>query len=177
MLTPGGAKWFKVGQGSGMEAKVKQGGEGLGGLKLFSSVYEHSLDAKKRLTIPSDWRAMVGEPQRIFVLQAADGTHLDAMPASEMSKKLEKMADVSLADTASQDYLSVLAMRSELVTWDAQGRIRLRDDLLEFAGVKDSAVLVSTLKGFQIWSPRKWKEKQEKLLQVKTADVVRSFGF
>ena len=40
----------------------------LAGQGVFVNTYVHSLDSKKRLTIPSDWRELAGVPKRLFVL-------------------------------------------------------------------------------------------------------------
>lgn len=159
-----------------MSDAIQQGGAAVGGQKLFCNVYEHTLDAKRRLTIPSDWRELVGLPQRIFVLQGVDSPHLRALPAYEMARRLEKLQGISLSDTAAQEHIRTLTSRSDLVPWDAQGRIRLRDDLLDFAGVKEKAVLVGSFNGFEIWSPERWNEKQQAAQQARLADAIRFFG-
>ena len=39
------------------------------------------------------------------------------------------------------------------MSWDAQGRIRIKDKLLEFAELRDQVVLAGALDKFQLWSP------------------------
>ena len=160
-----------------MSESEQSSGAAMGGQKLFCNVFTHNLDAKRRLTIPSDWRELVGQPQKIFVLQGLDVTpHLRALPAYEMARRLEKLQGVSLSDTAAQEHIRTLTSRSDLVPWDGQGRIRLRDELLDFAGVKDEAVLVGSFNGFEIWSPERWIEKQQAAQQARLADAIRFFG-
>lgn len=173
MVGKSGKKWHKVGT---MDEVIQHSGEGLSRQNLFCNVYTHKLDAKRRMTIPSDWRALVGEPQRIFVLQGVDTPHLRALPAHEMARRLEKLKAVSLADTSAQDHIRALTARSDLLPWDAQGRIRVREELLAFAGIKDDAVLVGSFNGFEIWSPEKWNEKQKAAQQATLADAIRFFG-
>lgn len=159
-----------------MDSDVIEGQEGLGRQKLFCHVHRHSLDAKKRLTIPSDWRELVGEPKRIFILQGIGSQHLRALPAYEMARRLEKLQAMSLSDTVAQEHIRTLASQSALLPWDAQGRIRINDDLLAYAGITDEAVLVGSFNGFEIWSPESWKETQKTAQQAKLADAVRFIG-
>jgi DNA-binding transcriptional regulator/RsmH inhibitor MraZ len=54
-----------------------------------------------------------------------------------------------------------------VVTWDAQGRIRIKDKLLDFAGLQDQVVMIGALDKFQLWSPEQRPDmgliNQEKL--------------
>ena len=38
------------------------------GMGMFVGNYTHSLDPKRRLTIPSVWRAQIGVPETVYVL-------------------------------------------------------------------------------------------------------------
>ena len=68
LLTDGGAKWDKVWHWEGqMERRVTTEMEELLNAGAFVGSYTHSLDGKKRVTIPSDWREAAGNPT-LFVL-------------------------------------------------------------------------------------------------------------
>ena len=120
---------------------------------LFVSNFTHSLDPKKRLTIPSDWREQVGDPSALYVLPDMHESCLIAFPAREMAFRLAKMRRHSIADRKARAFARVLAAQSELVAWDSQGRIRIKDDLLNFAGLTDKVVLVGAFDSFELWSP------------------------
>ena len=70
-----------------------------------------------------------------------------------MAFRLEKMRRQSIADRKARGFARVLASQSELVAWDSQGRIRIKDDLLNFAGLTDKVVLVGAFDSFELWSP------------------------
>ena len=68
LLTLGGAKWDKVHQKeASMERRVTTEMEELLNAGAFVGNYTHSLDGKKRVTIPADWRDAAGNPT-LFVL-------------------------------------------------------------------------------------------------------------
>ena len=123
------------------------------GLRLFVGEYVHSLDAKKRLTIPSEWRAQVGEPKSLFVMPDFHARCLNVYPAAEMTHKLEKIRRHSMTDRKAMEFAGVLGAASDVVSWDSQGRIRIKDKLLGFAGLTDQVVLVGALDKFRLWSP------------------------
>ena len=124
---------------------------------VFVGSFMHSLDPKKRLTIPSDWREQVGDPTTLYVLPGVDEECLSVLPAREMSRRLDKIRRHSITDKKARHFARVLASRSDLVSFDSQGRIRVKDELLAFADLKDQVMLVGTFEGFELWSPDRWK--------------------
>jgi MraZ protein len=146
------------------------------GLPVFVGDYTHSLDPKKRLTIPSVWRAQVGSPKSLFVMPDFYEKCLNVFPAGEMFHKLQKFREHSLADKKAMQFASVLGSASDLVPWDAQGRIRIKDKLLEFAGLVHQVVLVGALNKFQIWS-RDRRQELDGIDQVNLAEAGRYVAF
>lgn len=123
------------------------------GLGVFVGEFTHSLDPKKRLTIPSVWRAQVGAPKSLYVFPDFYRKCLNVFPAGEMARKLEKIRRQSMTDRKATEFASVLGSASDLVPWDSQGRIRIKDKLLRFAGLVDQVVLIGALDKFQLWNP------------------------
>ncbi len=125
---------------------------------VFVNTYEHSLDAKKRLTIPSVWREMVGVPSQLLVLPGVNDMCLCVYPAREITRRMESLRNLSIADAKGRKLARTLASRSDLVPWDSAGRIRIKDDLLKYAGITKDVVLVGTFDRFELWEPKQWKQ-------------------
>ena len=123
------------------------------GQGVFVSSFTHQLDPKKRLTIPSQWRAQVGVPKTLYVLPDVHHRCLCVFPSTEITHRLEKMRHLSIADSKARQFARVLAAQSDLVSWDSQGRIRIKDGLLAFANLTDEVVLVGALDRFELWNP------------------------
>ncbi|MBN2301516.1 MAG: hypothetical protein JXN60_03265 [Lentisphaerae bacterium] len=123
------------------------------GQGVFVSNYTHSLDPKKRLTIPSGWRAQVGTPKSLYVLPDVDHKCLCVFPAAEMAHRIVKMRNHSIADNKARHFARILGSQSDLVSWDAQGRIRIKDELLEFAELHDQVTMVGAFDRFELWNP------------------------
>jgi MraZ protein len=153
-------------------ARTGEAGQG-----VFVNTYTHSLDSKKRLTIPSDWRELAGVERRLFVLPGVNDKCLCVYPAREMTRRLEKLRNLSIADEKGRHLARTLASRSDLVPWDSQGRIRIKDDLLNFAGLVNQVVLVGTFDGFELWTPDLWKEQQQSAERSGLGDAARYVGF
>lgn len=123
------------------------------GMGMFVGNFAHKLDPKSRLTIPSVWRAQVGKPESVYVLPDFHQKCLNVYPAGEMLRKLDALRRYPMSDEKARRFSRVLGGNSELLTWDTQGRIRIKDELLAFAGLTDSVTLVGALDRFELWNP------------------------
>ena len=178
VLTKGGSKWFKVclKATAVQDMDIGRSDESLE-KGLFVHNYTHYLDSKRRLTVPAVWRELVGVPRRLFVLQGVNDQCLCVYPARELIRRMDRLRNLSIADDQGRQFARTLASRAELVPWDSQGRIRIKDDLLEYAGLSNEVVMAGTFDGFELWSPEKWKEKTGPIDPAKMAEAARYVGF
>ena len=131
---------------------------GVAGQGIFVGTFVHSFDGKRRITIPSVWRAQAGRSASFYVLpDVHEEACLCLFPAEEMLRHIEKLRHHSLADRRARHFARVLGSQSELVPWDTQGRIRIKDDLLAQVGLTDTAALVGVFQWIEVWSPEKLK--------------------
>jgi len=144
----------------------------------FASNFLHSLDPKKRLTIPSVWRAQVGEPQSLYVLPGMNNEKcLYVYPAREMSRRLEKFRKISIGDKKARMFARLLASSSDLIAWDSQGRIRIKDELLASAGIVSRVKLVGAWDRFEVWNPEEWDKNCASVDPAAMEDAVRYVEF
>jgi MraZ protein len=127
--------------------------EEVSGLGMIVGSFEHSLDPKKRLTIPSVWRSQIGKPQSVYVMPDLHKHCLNLYPSSEMEQKLESLRKYAMGDEAAREAFRDMGEFSEVLTWDTQGRIRVSDRLLEFAALKERIVLLGAMDRIELWSP------------------------
>ena len=113
----------------------------------------HSLDPKKRLTIPSAWRAAMGNPAYLYVLPDRNGQCLDILPKAEMDVMLAKLRQKALFDPALNQAAMAIGRVSEMLPLDVQGRIRISDKLLQFANLKTTVAMQGAVRMIQLWDP------------------------
>lgn len=143
---------------------------------VFVGTYIHALDPKRRLTIPSAWRDRVEGRPSFYVLPDVDERCLCVFSGREMFRRIESTGHHSIVDRKARQFARVLASRSDLVDWDSQGRIRIKDELLDYAGIKGSATLVGNFRFFEVWNPDILK-KSGVLDETNLVDAVRHVGF
>lgn len=143
----------------------------------FVGMYNHSLDPKKRITIPSDWREQIGKPESVYVMPSIHSKCLMVCPAVEMARRIEKLRQYSVADARARQFARILASQSELIGWDVQGRIRIKDPLLNFAGLSNEIVLTGAYDFFELWNPEEHSKKDKNLDEATMQDMARYVGF
>jgi len=171
--------WFKVAESVGIMEHVPTEARREQELPtgLFVNTYTHSLDEKKRLIIPAVWREIVGVPRRVFVLPGLEVRCLWVYPARELTRRLDRLRKLSVADPEGRRLARALASRSDLVPWDGQGRMRIKDELLQYAGLENVVVMVGAFDRFELWNPDEWKQESEKVSREDLEDAIRSIGF
>lgn len=142
---------------------------------IFAGVFTHMLDPKRRLTIPSEWRDCVGQPNSVYVMRGMGEPYLTIYPAREMILKLDKLRQQSIANPRVRALVRALGSQSQMVTWDTQGRIRVNDELLAYARIEGEVKLVGALQYFELWSPALWTAA-ERCSDVDIADVAQQIG-
>jgi len=150
--------------------------EEIAGLGVFVGDFVHSMDPKKRITIPSVWRVQITAPRSLYVLPDFYYRCLNVFPASAMAVKLEKIRRQSTTDKRAMQFARTLGAASDLVSWDSQGRIRIKDKLLEFAGLKDQVIMVGALDKFELWNPE-YKSQVMKIDQEKLVEAGKYVDF
>jgi MraZ protein len=119
---------------------------------LFVGSFTHSLDAKRRMIFPSSWRHQAGEANRLFAFPHPTDKCIYLYSEAEMMRRLNLLRSGGSLDQVDQQTIRSFTAGAELLVWDAQGRIRLGDNLLAHAEVKSQVVLVGTLTRIELWS-------------------------
>jgi MraZ protein len=119
---------------------------------MFVGSFTHSLDAKRRIIFPSSWRNMVGESNRLYAFPHPDDKCLYLYTAEEMTRRLNQLRSDGPIDKLDQQAIRSFTSGADMLVWDAQGRIRIGENLLAHAEVKEQVVLVGTLTRIELWS-------------------------
>ncbi|MEN8254166.1 MAG: hypothetical protein ABFR33_01740 [Verrucomicrobiota bacterium] len=119
---------------------------------MFVGSFTHSLDAKRRIIFPSSWRNLLGESNRLFAFPHPDDKCLYLYAAEEMTRRLNQLRSGGPLDKLGQQAVRSFAAGADMLVWDAQGRVRIGENLLAHTEVKEQVVLVGTLTRIELWS-------------------------
>lgn len=121
---------------------------------MFMGRYNHTIDPKGRLSIPSKYREILGD--EFVVSKGMDGCLF--VYANEDWKVFEEKLASSLINPEARQFARFFLSGAQYVTVDKQGRILMPQDLREFAGLEKDVVLAGTGGRIEIWSLEKWDE-------------------
>ena len=122
---------------------------------MFMSEYNHTVDAKGRLIIPSKFRDVLGE--EFVVSKGMDGC-LFVYANEDWSVFQEKLTSLpSLTMEEARLFRRYFLSGAQYVTVDKQGRILMPQDLREFAGLEKDVVLAGVGERIEIWSKENWE--------------------
>lgn len=121
---------------------------------MFVGTFEHSLDDKGRIVLPSTFRSHLADKGFLsqfdgcLGLWTEDGFH-------EVSSRLKDKIREGLAP---QEALRAFSANAHEVRPDAQGRITIPQRLRDFAGLGRDAVVIGAIDRIEIWDAARWAE-------------------
>lgn len=126
---------------------------------MFYGEYEHAMDRKGRLIIPSKFREVFKENyvERFFVTRGLD-TCLFVFAEDEWKKQEGKFRSLPFTSREARQFNRIYFSGACEVTCDRQGRILVPQYLKDFARIKNEVVVVGVSSRMEIWSKELWKE-------------------
>ena len=140
----------------------------------FTGTFEHTLDAKNRLTIPSKFRAELSKG--VYLSRAIENVHL-----ALSGETYTAMADQALAQftnplsaqaRGTRRLLYGTALETEL---DSAGRVMLTPKFLEHAGIGREVVITGVGDCLEIWDRSAWADYDTDLT-ARAPDLTESLG-
>jgi MraZ protein len=122
---------------------------------VFLNRYQHTVDEKGRLSIPSKYRAELKDG---LVLCRWLDTCLAVFTPTGFEALSEKIANLPLADPDARASTRILYSNAEELTIDPQGRIIIPARFREMMGIKNDVWILGVGKThFEIWDKTRWE--------------------
>lgn len=122
--------------------------------------YTHTLDPKKRLSLPSKWRKELGK--HVVVTRGLDNC-LFVYPLKEWHLITEKVGRLPLGQADTRSFNRFFLSGAVEVEVDKIGRILVPDFLKEFAKLGTKVVLAGIHDRVEIWDEKKWNDYKERI--------------
>ncbi len=125
---------------------------------MFLGQFEHTIDDKGRMTIPSRYREMIdggayitrGFDQNLMVLTTASFDGIS-----------ESIRTTSVTDADARALKRWIFSNASWVEVDKAGRILIPQWLRSSASLESNAVVVGAGEYFEIWAPEQWNRQVE----------------
>lgn len=132
---------------------------------LFLDTIINKVDAKGRVSLPADYRAIVKDlGSEIVCYRSLNAPCIEGCTEDLLDKLATEIENSTDFFSETQDDLTNLIFGdAKRYTFDSTGRIMLSEKLLKHAEITDSAVFVGKGRKFQIWSVENWEKEEKKL--------------
>lgn len=121
---------------------------------MFMGEYNHTIDAKGRVIVPSKFRESLGD--EFVVTKGLDGC-LFVYDNHEWTAFEEKLKSLPITNKDARAFVRFFLAGAAGVEVDKQGRILLPGSLREFAELTKDVVLIGVGSRIEIWSKERWE--------------------
>lgn len=120
---------------------------------MFIGEYQHIIDPKKRLALPSKFRKELGS--KVVVTRGLDKC-LFVYPAKIWKELAEKLGTLPMGESTTRSFVRLMLAGAVDVDLDSQGRVLLPEYLKEYAGLDKEVVVAGLFNRLEIWDENKW---------------------
>lgn len=143
---------------------------------MFMGEFQHNIDAKGRLIVPSKLREQLGE--KFVVTRGMDGC-LFGYPLTEWSKLETKLNEMPLSKKDTRAFVRFFYSAATECEIDKQGRINIPSTLRNHASLEKECVVIGVANRIEIWDCARWNaftEETEASFD-DIAETMVDFGF
>lgn len=121
---------------------------------MFIGEYQHAIDPKKRLALPSKFRKDLGA--KVVVTRGLDKC-LFIYPWKTWKELAEKLGTLPMGESRTRSFIRLMLAGATDVDVDKQGRVLLPDYLKEYAGLDKNVTVAGLFNRLEVWDEAKWK--------------------
>jgi MraZ protein len=131
---------------------------------IFRGTFDHTLDAKNRLTVPVRWRANLAEGM-VMAMPVSLRPCVEVWRPDEYEHYTQRaIADLPPLSPRLTELERFFYGHSREAELDAAGRVMVPGHLGKHAGLEKDVVVVGVGRRFELWSKDRWNEHQPTLL-------------
>lgn len=125
---------------------------------MFYGEYEHTIDKKGRLIIPSKFREAFKEydVERFFITRGLDRC-LFMFTENEWKSQESKFKSISFTKSEARKFNRLYFAGASQIECDKQGRILIPKFLKDYAGIKRDVMIIGVSNRIEVWSQEAWK--------------------
>lgn len=122
---------------------------------MFIGEYQHTIDTKGRVIIPSKLRDDLGSN---FIMTKGLDNCLFVYPLEEWKVLEEKLKTLPLTNRDARAFVRFFFAGATECTLDKQGRVLVPVNLREHANLGKDAVIIGVATRIELWSKEEWDE-------------------
>lgn len=139
---------------------------------MFIGEYQHNVDQKKRLALPSKFRKELG--RQVVVTRGLDKC-LFIYPLKTWKELAQKLGTLPMGESGTRSFIRLMLAGATDVEMDSQGRVLVPDYLKEYAGLEKEVIVAGLFNRLEVWDEDKWKEYKTKA-EANTDEIAEQLG-
>lgn len=120
---------------------------------MFIGEYQHSLDSKNRITMPSKFREELGDT---FVMTKGMDDCLFIYSMDEWKIVEDKLKSLPMTNKDARAFVRFFFAGASECEIDKQGRVLIPTNLKEYAKIEKDTVVIGVSTRIEIWSLDEW---------------------
>ncbi len=128
---------------------------------VFYGEYQVNFSSPGRLVLPKKIRELL--KGNVFVLSKDFDNCLSGYDKEDWESRAKNLSQSSLIDNSNIDKQRFIFSSISYLEIDDQGRFVIPKNLLNYAELKDQAIIIGVGDHFEIWDKNKWIEYSKKL--------------
>jgi len=121
---------------------------------MFIGEYVHTLDSKKRLSIPAKVRRELGE--KAVITRGLDSC-LFIYPSASWESFVQKLGQLPMGKGDNRSFVRLMLAGAQEVELDSLGRVLVPDYLKDYANLKKRVVVAGVFDRLEVWDEERWK--------------------
>lgn len=127
---------------------------------MFRGSFEHSVDSKGRVSVPSKFREIIADRYEGKLVLAMDFDKcITVYPLEEWEKLEEKIKALPTMKQEVKDFMRFFFSSATECELDRQGRVLLPPPHRERAGIGKNVLLVGIMNKIEIWDATAWEAR------------------
>lgn len=134
--------------------------------------YQHAIDLKKRLAVPSKFRSEL--KNKVVVTRGLDKC-LFVYPMKVWKELAKKLGTLPVGEASTRSFIRLQLAGAVDVDVDKQGRILIPDYLKDYAELQKNVTVAGVYNRLEIWDEKKWIE-YKKNAEKNTNEIAEQLG-
>jgi len=143
---------------------------------MFRGRYEHSIDSKGRLSVPSRFRETLNERYDSRLVVTTYDRFLIAYPYAEWQVLEERAANLPTFKKDTMAFLRFFYSSATDCSIDRLGRVLIPQALRDYARLEKDVLLVGAFKHIEIWSKALWEKAEAEASQEEIVATLERLG-
>ena len=125
---------------------------------MFLGEYQHTLDSKGRVVLPSKFREDLEEG---CVITKGQERCLFVFPLDQWEREVSRVRNLPRTSLPARNYARTFFAGATDQSLDKQGRIAIPPSLRDYAGLSGDVIVVGVADRIEVWNPEQWQAISE----------------